>query len=398
MTKVNDSGRFIFNKKTEPGYDEKNFVNNPSKPENMANENIRNDTFAPKSLYTYSMGFSEIQANNNTYQDTNVYVSKPIKINENVLEVSLNALEEHPTFDEVSGKASSKQTSVEYYIAMNDKPSVNDWLPILPENKNKVKSERLMFNGINAKTLFPFKMHTVVIYKDGVKMKKESYYILNNQEVQIVDYNNNQIYTIDYKPNSFTKNPYVIEINDFRYNIEKITEEFPEGTDSNKTISLRHVPYIDKERIVNLKNFDPNDNMYKPIDVSIVNASIRNGDGISKNYVSSDNKNDRNPYTCNKTLYLDNSWSDMKRYNLEEEYYGLDYYQYKNKLTFADHINVPMIEENEQETPGTGTIRVSYDALVTNFRLKIILRRNSQREITATPRVKEYELKFKSTR
>lgn len=398
MNKVNDSGRFVFNEKQGLVYIGREQNNNPSKPDNIGNDNSKNEEFTPSSLYTYSMGINEIKATNNTYQEANIYVSKPIKINENVLEVSLDALEEHPVFDSISGRASDKQTSVEYYIAMNEKPSASDWLPILPESTSKVKNEKLLFVGINAKTLFPFKMTSICVYKDGIKLDASEYYVLNSQEVQMINYDENRSYTIDYEPNLFIKNPYIIEINDFKYNVEKITEYFPKGTDSNKTISLKHVPFIDKEKIIKIDDFDPNQDTYRPIDVSIIDASIRNGDGVSTNFVPSSKNSNKGPYTRNKTLYLNNSWSDMKNYSLENEYYGLDYYQYKNKLTFADHINIPMIEENEQETPGTGTIVVTYDALVTNFRLKIILRRSTKKEITATPKIKEYELKFKSAR
>lgn len=397
MTEVNDSGRFVFNKSKPISYT-KARDGNPSKPDNIKNEDGSNESFRPKNLYTYSMGIAEIEAKNNSYEEVNVYVSRPIKINENVLEVSIDTLEEHPVFDEVSGRASKRQTSVEYYLSLNDKPTISDWIPILPEGTKKVNGERLLVDGINAETLFPFRMHTVVVYENGVKLDKIKYHILNTQEIQLEEYNADRVYTVDYEPNVFVKNPYALEVNDYKYKTERIIETFPRGTDINKTITLKHVPYVDREKLLKENNYNPNTSEYKPLVVEIENASIRNAQGISKNYVPPIKGGEGEPYMNNKTLYLDNSWSQMKPYNLEEGYLGLDYYQYKNKITFANHINIPMIEENEQETPGTGTIKVSYDALVTNFRLKIILRRNTQKEITATPRVKEYELKFKSTR
>lgn len=397
MSGVSDSGRFVFNKSKPISYIGAR-EGNPSKPDNIENKEGVNESYSPKDLYTYSMGIAEIEANNSSYEEVNIYVSKPIKINENVLEVSIDTLEEHPVFDEVSGRASKRQTSVEYYLSLNDKPTINDWIPILPEGTTHIKGERLLIDGINAKTLFPFRMHTVVIYEDGIKLDKIKYHVLNSQEVQLEEYNTDRVYTIDYEPNSFVKNPYTLEVNDYKYKTERITESFPRGTDSNKTITLKHVPYIDREKLLEVDNYNPNTSEYRPVVVEIEDASIRNAQGISKNYVPPVKGEDGDPYMNNKTLYLDNSWSQMNNYNLEEGYVGLDYYQNKNKITFANHINIPMIEENEKETPGTGTIKVSYDALVTNFRLKIILRRNTQKEVTATPRVKEYELKFKSTR
>lgn len=397
MSKVEDSGHFIFNKERSPLRERMN--QNPSKPDNMRRESINKNTGIPDSLYTYSMGISQIEAKNNSYEEENIYVSKPIKINENVLEVSLDALEEHPVFDEVSGRTSKQQTSVEYYISIDEKPSLNDWIPILPKNIDKVKSERLFFEGITAKTLFSFRMNTIEVYRDGLKLNGSDYNILNNQQIQIENVDTSRIYTVNYSPNTYTNDPYRISINDYKYKTERIEEEFPRGTDINKSIKLKHVPYIDREQLLKEENFNPNTSNYKPVEVYIKDASIRDGLGGSTNYVPAKKpKDDNMPYMNNKTLYLDNSWSRMKPFNLEEPYLGLDYYQYKDKITFASHINIPMIEENEHETPGTGTIVVSYDAIITEFRLKIILRRNTQKEITATPRVKEYSVRLKSIR
>lgn len=397
MREVKDSGRFIFGRDAPEAYID-GIDSNPSKPENMLNDTRDTESMSPDRLYTYSMGISEIRANNNTYEESNAFVTKPIQVHENVLQISLDSVEEHPVFDEISGRANDRQTSVEYYVSMQSNPSLADWIPILPEQTEHIKSERLFFDGVNATTLFPFQISTVEVFRDGVRLKEEDYYILNNQQVQLTSINRDVIYTVNYTPNTFVKNPYLIEINDYKYNTTRMTEEFPQGTDVNKTITLSHVPYIDREKIIQEENYNPSTSDYKPIEVDIVNSRIQGPNGTLVNYVPSYKMREGEPYMNNKTLYLDNSWSDMKRYNLEKGYLGIDYYQYKNKITLAEHINIPMIVENEKETPGTGTIRVSYDALATEFRLKVILRRNTQKEITTTPKLKEYKLKFKATR
>lgn len=396
MSEIRDSGRFVFNEKNPVQFLREGQLI-PSKPDNMENDTEESESYSPDGLYTYSMGINQIEANNNTYEESSVFVTKPIALNENVLEVTLNALEEHPVFDEVSGRAAVNQTSIEYYIAIKDNPSPNDWISILPRETKEVKGERLFFDGINAETLFPFQLDSVRVYKDGLIIEKPEYYVLNTQSIQVEHLNRDAIYTIDYTPNTFASNPYIIEINDYKYDIERMTEEF-DGTDINKTLTLNHVPYIDKEKLLEEEDFNPNTSQYRPVDVSIVDASIQAPNGRSVNYVPPTFLRDGEPYMANKTLYLDNSWSELQRYNLETGYLGIDYFQNKNKITLAEHINIPMIEENERETPGTGTIRVSYDALVTEFRLKVILRRNTQKEITATPRLKEYQLNFKSIR
>ena len=397
MREVKDSGRFIFGRDAPEAYID-DINSNPSKPRNMLNDTRDTESMSPDRLYTYSMGISEIRANNNTYEESNAFVTKPIQVHENVLQISLDSVEEHPVFDEISGRANDRQTSVEYYVSMQSNPNLADWIPILPEQTEHIKSERLFFDGVNATTLFPFQISTVEVFRDGIRLKEEDYYILNNQQVQLTTINRDVIYTVNYTPNTFVKNPYLIEVNDYKYNTTRMTEEFPQGTDVNKTITLSHVPYIDREKIIQEENYNPSTSDYKPIEVDIVSSRIQGPNGTLVNYVPSYKMREGEPYMNNKTLYLDNSWSDMKRYNLEEGYLGIDYYQYKNKITLAEHINIPMIIENEKETPGTGTIRVSYDALATEFRLKVILRRNTQKEITTTPKLKEYKLNFKATR
>ena len=420
MRQFKDSGRFVFNldnpliflqneslgesrpgglgNQTGVGSNNSNTQTTPHKPDNMPVVTVTGEEKSPDSLYTYSMGISGIQAHNNNYDETNAFVTKPIRLNENILEVTIDSVEEHPVFQEVSGRASSRQTSVEYYISLKETPSLNDWIPILPKQTKKVLGERLMFRYLHAETLFPFNLNSVSVYKDGLLMDKKDYYILNSQNIQIENVDTDSIYTIDYEPNVYIKNPYKVEVNDYKKKTERITEDFKEGTDVNKTLTLKHVPYIDKERLSQEEGFNPNTSNYQPVQVSIVDARIQGSAGRLINYVPPKMESLDSPYMMNRTLYLDNSWSDLKRYNLEEGYLGLDYYQHKNKITLAEHINIPMIAENERETPGTGTIRVSYDALVTSFRLKIIVRRNTQQEITVSPRVKEYKLNFKSTR
>lgn len=398
MTKeIKDSGRFIFNKDTPLLYRRQGQLI-PGKPDNMETDGNQSESFTPDGLYTYSIGISEIQANNVNYDESNAFVTKPIELNENVLEVVLDSIEEHPVFEEVSGRAASQQTSVEYYLSLKKRPGLNDWHPILPRQTKKVKGERLFFEGISATTLFSFQMNSIVVYKDGVKLDKSMYYILNKQAIQIDYVDSDSVYTVDYSPDTFTKDPYTFEVNDFKFQTERIVEEFPEGTDINKTITLRHVPYIDKERLLQEEDYNPNTSDYRPIDVSIVQANIQIPNGGATNYVPPTKEIEDRPYMVNKSLYLDNSWSEMEHFDLEKGYLGIDYFQHKNKITLAEHINVPMIEENMTETPGTGTIRVSYDALVTAFRLKIVLRRNTKKEKTASPRVKEFTLNFKATR
>ena len=55
-----------------------------------------------------------------------------------------------------------------------------------------------------------------------------------------------------------------------------------------------------------------------------------------------------------------------------------------------------MKKENNKLTHGVSDIEVEYDYLVSSFRLKAILRKNTSEEITASPDLLNYKIKFKT--
>ncbi|TKJ02294.1 hypothetical protein FC702_18720, partial [Bacillus cereus] len=69
--------------------------------------------------------------------------------------------------------------------------------------------------------------------------------------------------------------------------------------------------------------------------------------------------------------------------------------QEKNKLIFTESFNRSDLYYNEATNHGNATVVVHYDYLVTNFRLKVILRKNVGDELVVTPMVDSYQLKFK---
>lgn len=397
MTERKDPGLFIFEKETARQTDA---IRYPGKPYNPLIESLNEGTsYSPTTLYEYSLGLKNIDARFSTYKEAEVFVSKPIPIKESVMEVELEASEEHPVFDEISGEALGRRTSVEYYISYQQKPSPSDWLPILPKDETVVKGERLLLVGGRAMLRFPAQLTTIELYENGLKLPKERFLVLNNQEVNVLQASANSIYTISYTPDSYRQNPWSIQLNDYKQYVQQVTEVFERGTGINKTLQLSHSPYVDIEKILADENYNPNTSAYRPIQVRLVNASIQGKNRNIRKLVEPYRPQLLDEaYTYNKTLYLNKSWSDMKPYNLDEnDYYGgFDYYHHKDKLTFTEHFNVRRLQENLAHTHGNADIEVTYDALVTDFRLKIILRRNTTTEVTATPKVNDYQLRFKT--
>lgn len=374
---------------------------NPSKPYEYALSSQMSDkSLVPESLYLYSLGLREIQAKSIQYGEKQAYVTKPLPIPGNVMEVQLEASEDHPLFDELSGNSSSRQTSVEYYLSYKQKPGPSDWIPILPMSEKTIKGERLMPDVNGSCTLrFAAKMTSVRVYANGLLMSQGHVLLLDENRLTIQTYDAGSIYTVDYEPDSYRQNPWTFKLSDYKKDVIRAVERFENGTAYNKTVTLEHSPFIDLSRMRNSVDYNPNTDEYKPISVYLKDASIQGeGNILLKEIQPFDADMPNKAFTYNRTLYEDKSWSELKPYDLSKEpaYKGFDYYQWKNKVTFTEHFNAKNLRENLPYSHGNATIEVHYDALITSFRLKMILRRNSGSEKTVTPKVNDYTLHFKT--
>lgn len=354
----------------------------------------------PDSLYVYSLGIKDIQARSVQYDEKQAYVTKPFNITGNVMEVELETEEEHPLFDELNGKSLKQQTSLEYYITYKDRPTVSDWIPILPLDQEEVVGERLLPN-INGQCQLRFSaiISSIKCYANGLLMETGSYTVTGEEQLVIQDYNSSTIYTVSYQPNPYRHDPWTFKLSDYKKDVKRVTETFKRGTAYNKTIELSHSPFIDLSKIREEENYNPNISDYRPVEVYLKNADIQGPGNVTLNEIQpfTEERADL-PFTYNKTLYEDKSWSDMRNYNLRDQnrYLGFDYYQWSNKLVFTEHFNVPNLAENRHHTHGNADIEVSYDVLITNFRLKIILRRNTSSSRTATPKLETFKVLFKT--
>jgi hypothetical protein len=205
------------------------------------------------------------------------------------------------------------------------------------------------------------------------------------------------IYTIDYTPNAEFYNPWVLNIKDSVGKPTKYTQTFTDGTNHNKTITLEKYPYVDYETINTSSNYDANVGSYTPIKVTLKDASIAGGNRTFYNQaLPYDGTSSQQVFTKNMTDYKTGIHPELKSYSIDTNLYkGFEYYQEGNKLFFSETFNKADIYDNQQESHGNATIVVDYEYLASQFRVKIILRRNSLNENTLTPIVHEYALKFK---
>lgn len=374
-------------------------IQTPGKAADVSSMSTGNgENITATNMFEYMMGIKEVALEYQNFAERQALVTKPIEVVGNVKEIELVTNENHPVFDSVGGVASTRQTSIEYYISYKDNPSQGDWISILPQGQINVVGERLFFNGIQAILRFPSEVQTIKLYKNGIALSKDEFVIINSSTVSLKNMSPHHIYTADYKPDATKRNPWTIALDDFKSDVRRAKETF-EGTAYNKTIQLSYYPYIDYEMINSMEDYNPNTSEYQPISVKLIDGSIAGPRNTRLQTVFPFSETEKT-YTYNKTLYKDKSWSEMKDYSLDPDdlYTAFDYYQWKNKVVFTETFNAAQIAENHQHTHGNATIEIEYDYLATNFRMKAILRRNSSSEIAATPELLNYSIKFKTVK
>ena len=369
-------------------------------------------TAAPKTdslsltKYEYQYGLKNLEIKHTQYANKSIYVSTPIQVAGNVMSVSLKATEEHPLFDGLNGKAADRQTSIEYYIAsvgMNPNPTLDEWLPILPEGQKEVRSELLLFGTARTAELrFPALIgakSSPIVYKNGLAMEADEWsFIDGGIGMQLlVEKDPTAMYTIDYTPNAEFYNPWNVDVNQATLKPISHTQVFEHGTNHNKTIVLEKYPYINYEKINMTENYDPNLSDYVPIQVRLQDASIIGPSRVTYKEVPAYNGGSQYVYTKNVTDYKTGTHEPLTAYSIDTEtaYNGFDYYHEGDKLVFSQTFNKADIYINDQDSHGNATIVVDYEYLSSDFRMKIILRRNSTDENTLTPIVHDYTLKFK---
>jgi hypothetical protein len=364
---------------------------------------IQSESEASKPKYIYGYGLKNIAITNTSYDTSGVFVSKPMTVKGNIIELSLLADEEHPLFESISGKASDRMTSVEYYIAYKSNPNMNDWLPILPEDQTDVLCERLFFINSTAKLRFfadLSKQDKTNVYKNGLLMDKAKWCFADKGgSLQLLEARDlTAIYTIDYIPNPVFYNPWILNVKEKGATRKTQTDIFKGGTAANKSITLSQYPFIDYDYINKTKGFNANTDAYRPFNVYLQNGQIAVGGGKNVDSVFPvANSSTGAPFTKNMTDYLKAKDAKLRPYSLDtkNKYSGFEYKQDKNKLIFSETFNLADIAGNESLSHGNATIAVDYEYLETNFRIKIILRKNSGNSVIMSPRINDYQIKFK---
>ena len=294
--------------------------------------------------YEYNYGLSNVSCNNVCYNDTGIYVSKEININNPINQIAI-------VTDEVHQLSSGGETitDIEYYITSNVNASYDDWVPILPKNKDYITRELLqVYNNV---CYLRFEADSIdFVYVDGITMNPIDYIINTNDEglivsILITNFDFNSIYTVSYSPNLKGR---LVQIG----NILITTNENFNG-DNRSSFELSDVPCVDS--------------LYKYCDIKIINK-------MNNAVYSQDLK------TVINITDIENPNISYKNLNKSSQVY--QYCTVGNKIIF------------NKEIDDNCFIEITYKHYSSSVRLKAIMRRNSNDNFWLSPILKSIEYEF----
>ena len=294
--------------------------------------------------YDYNYGFYNIGCYNNHYDRAGFYVSKMIDLGTNIRTIKIYTDEVHQkdTLDHYI-------TDIEYYIAGSEDPTMDDWIPILPQNKKVIQSELLEITG-GTYAYLRFETDEILsIMKNGepinftdtnnIILEKDTSIDISGHyyAVQIVNYDYDAVYSISYIPIDG------YDVLDLSNKLSTSIESF-DGMDKT-FFTLNDEPYIDETtNYCSVKITDVSKNT-TGIEIEVENVTEPSNQSIGyKNFKSTG---------------------------------SYQYYIYKNTIYFNKAI------------PKNYIVDVSYRHLISKFRLKAIFRRNSTKDGWLTPILNE---------
>lgn len=413
---------------------------------------------APKRVqvdkFEYIYGAYDIGVYGKEYHPTGIYVSKPHNMAGNIMQVVLEAEEEHPVFyknyregqdlrrgiiqkkiwsgDSIINSGDPlRRTSVEYYVTAKENPENKDWIPILPLGQNGVNQEVIRFSDGrvgNAKLRFPcdkdkpfhlYKNEEPLRYGIHWSFSEEKNGLLSDQKIEIRPgvWDPNSIFSIDYYPSG---NPHLV---DFIAAIEErnlkpsTTSEYFFGTDKNCRVQLSRYPFVDRARLI--EDRDKQEITYNPVRVTLNPDDIEGKtkevlgiDGFSKSdfhikgkdkAIESEIRSTRDKTKTflparllNVTEYFEAVNPPLRPYDTRESYPTFEYAHEGRNVYFTETFKHDGPVANYDKSNGNAIIKVEYDYIVSGIRVKIILRRTSSADASVSPRVKSYTLKGRS--
>lgn len=246
-------------------------------------------------LYEYSfslrnVGFYETESNEYL---KSCFVSKKINFNGYPLAIKASLIKNDNEFNMLDSTLDLKYP-LSYELSISNKDVISseeDWIPLVESGVSKVDSEVLFFDqqSYTAKTRFPFKQDTFLLYCEGVLVSSKEYKLLNNNAVNILNVKQSSTYVCSYSIDLQLHNVDYVDF--FRLNLLNETiksssangysNETFNGTDSLNSIQLKNLPYINTKNISSAiysplvgTIFQGSETGYAPIKIQMPDGSI----------------------------------------------------------------------------------------------------------------------------
>ncbi len=331
------------------------------------------NTLVPKTKYQYSYGFYNIVPNFVEFQRASVYVSKEIEVNGPIDTITLTSDETHfRTTDNYIA------TDIEFYITTKSNPTYLDWKPICPKNKDYIHKELLQLDYeycylrhkavCGTMTVYDIDgnesivMERPIVYYNDIILTEDADYILRYADdgtvyaVEISNIDKFAIYTVSYTPTDSSKE--ISLIGDVDNPVPNNTFEEIMG-DGSSFYRLENYPYYDKKNPENTVSY-----------VKIID--------IENNVIYAQSNKENSPIVC---ITNKNNSADSYK-NLVANTGKIQYYTNGRYIYFSQPISK------------TQKIEVNYPSLDSKIRVKIILRRNTKRDMWLTPILNSYKIEM----
>ncbi|MGL5458191.1 MAG: hypothetical protein ACRDBY_01090 [Cetobacterium sp.] len=296
------------------------------------------DNIVPKAIkevsklitgYRYEYGLYNVLAEYKDYSNIGVYQTKDIFTTGSINKLYVEDVVDSP---KINGES---YLDNEYYITTLTSPNWKDWKPIFPINSEKIECEKLI--NLGGVCNFRFLAEEVyAIKRNGKEIPEIEYKLKLNENkaygVSIANFNPNLVYTVSYKP---VKESKVLNLG-IDNTLPTINNEVIK-CDENNSYLLAAYPYQPIKNNVIVEILDTaKGKIYKQQDGKITNTTG------TKEFVFNKNK--------------------------------FQYYIDGNRIFFNQNMDTKY------------TIKIKYNTLNARYKLKVIMRRNTNktREITQT--------------
>lgn len=367
-------------------------------------ENAIEEATKKENYYIYKTGVKDIQVKDRSFQEKSCIITKPIVIEGNIINVSLETTEEE-----------TENCSIEYYVSFQANPLTEDWRPIFPTNKSSVNNEKLFINHDIDKSL-PLRFIPVsgslILKEDNIQVSKDLWGYSSGENNISLKFKSNplSIYTVSYNINEILSPKKIVVEEKFK-NIKDYSENgvlgesFPNGADMQGSIFLSKTPYIDRELL---------EAGYSPVQVNLYGKMLISNGGSTFSTTNPltpildyTQTGAGSPVMFNKTDYLggeevqlspyDPTWDPLlNEGNGSMRYPVFEYLHDGRQLIFTEPFNNFDIYSNNNILHGNGKLVVYYKYINLTFRMKIIMRNLSKRYDSLTPVLKDYSLIFEA--